>query len=129
MKTYLSVFKPAFFIYIGGNTIMKLFHLFAILCLISFNAPCQSKIDIVLQKRIMSMFKEDQKWRNEAQNIYNGKKSKYDEGTINRNMAKADRLNLIEAKSIISAHGFPGYNLVGGLAIIFGQLYSIAMTI
>jgi hypothetical protein len=92
---------------------MKSIYFLAIFCLISITALCQSKIDTVLQKRIMSMFKEDQKWRIESQNIYNGKKSKYDEGTINRNMAKTDSLNLMEAKSIISAHGFPGYNLVG----------------
>jgi hypothetical protein len=92
---------------------MKSIYFLAIFCLISITALCQSKIDTVLQKRIMSMFKEDQKWRIESQNIYNGKKSKYDEGTVNRNMAKTDSLNLMEAKSIISAHGFPGYNLVG----------------
>jgi hypothetical protein len=92
---------------------MKSIYFLAVFCLISITALCQSKIDTVLQKRIMSMFKEDQKWRIESQNIYNGKKSKYDEGTINRNMAKTDSLNLMEAKSIISAHGFPGYNLVG----------------
>jgi hypothetical protein len=92
---------------------MKSIYFLAVFCLISITVLCQSKIDTVLQKRIMSMFKEDQKWRIESQNIYNGKKSKYDEGTINRNMAKTDSLNLMEAKSIISAHGFPGYNLVG----------------
>jgi hypothetical protein len=92
---------------------MKSIYFLAVFCLISITVLCQSKIDTLLQKRIMSMFKEDQKWRIESQNIYNGKKSKYDEGTVNRNMAKTDSLNLMEAKSIISAHGFPGYNLVG----------------
>ena len=59
------------------------------------------------------MFKEDQKWRVEAINLENGKKSSFDEMTIDKNMSKTDSLNMIQAKSIIRKYGFPSYSLVG----------------
>lgn len=73
----------------------------------------KSKIDSALQKRIISMFHEDQLWRREEVNLQNGKISAFDENTINLKMAKADSLNQIEAKTIIRKYGFPGYSLVG----------------
>jgi len=73
----------------------------------------EAKIDTSLQHKILSMFKEDQKWRIESNNIYQGKKSVYSEDAIESNMGKADSLNLIEAKLIIDKYGFPGYDLVG----------------
>ena len=76
-------------------------------------AFCESKIDSVLLKKILIMFKEDQKWRIESLNLENGKKSVYDEATINKNYGRTDSLNMIEAKKIILKHGFPGYDLVG----------------
>jgi hypothetical protein len=59
------------------------------------------------------MFKEDQKWRIESENLNSGKKSAYAEAVINRNMAIADSMNMIKAKLIISKYGFPGFDLVG----------------
>ena len=61
----------------------------------------------------MIMFREDQLWRQESINLDDGKKSSFDEATINRNMFKTDSLNMIEAKIIIKKYGFPGYFLVG----------------
>ncbi|OKS84769.1 hypothetical protein RG47T_0202 [Mucilaginibacter polytrichastri] len=76
------------------------------------NASGVSKIDTALQKKILLMFRQDQKWRIESDKINNGKSSAYDEATINKNMAKTDSLNMMEAKLIIKKHGYPGYNLV-----------------
>ena len=59
------------------------------------------------------MFAEDQKWRIESEKILNGEKTEYKENFINRQLAKTDSLNLVEAKSIIKRYGFPGYSLVG----------------
>jgi hypothetical protein len=81
--------------------------------MLSSVALCQSKIDSALQKKIITMFREDQKWRIESNKLLNGKKSSFDEATVNRNYATTDSLNMIEAKKIISKYGFPGYNLVG----------------
>lgn len=86
------------------------FILFNLLCTVGF---CQSKIDVGLQKKIMTMFKADQKWRVESNNLENGKKSVFDEATIDKNMVRTDSLNMIAAKLIIRKYGFPGYSLVG----------------
>lgn len=92
---------------------MKLLFIFPLLILLRSVALCESKIDSVLRKRIITLFKEDQKWRLESINLENGKKSSFDEATINRNMFKTDSLNIIEAKVIIKKYGFPGYSLIG----------------
>lgn len=84
-----------------------------LLALLSSVAFGKSNIDSALHKKIITMFKEDQKWRRESLNLENGKKSSFDEATINRNMFKTDSLNMIEAKLIIKKYGFPGYSLVG----------------
>jgi hypothetical protein len=89
---------------------LLIFSLFIMLASVGF---CESKIDSALQKKIITMFKEDQKWRVESNNLENGKKSSFDEMTINKNMVKTDSLNMIEAKFIIMKYGFPGYSLVG----------------
>lgn len=89
---------------------LLIFSLFIMLASVGF---CESKIDSTLQKKIITMFKEDQKWRVESNNLENGKKSSFDEMTINKNMGKTDSLNMIEAKFIIKKYGFPGYSLVG----------------
>lgn len=81
---------------------MKPIKILIALCLLSFPVLSQSKIDTILQKRIMLMFREDQKWRKESDIIYNGKSSVYDRATIDNEMANTDSLNMIEAKSIIS---------------------------
>jgi hypothetical protein len=73
----------------------------------------QSKMDSSLQKKIIAMFKEDQKWRIESINLNNGKKSAFDEATINKKMGATDSVNMITAKLIIRKYGFPGYALVG----------------
>lgn len=73
----------------------------------------QSTVGTTLLRKIMVMFKADQKWRIEADNLENGKKSTFDTATINRNMFKTDSLNQVAAKSIITNYGFPGYALVG----------------
>jgi hypothetical protein len=52
------------------------------------------------------MFREDQKWRIESNKLLNGKKSPFDEATVNRNYATTDSLNMIEAKKIIGKYGF-----------------------
>jgi hypothetical protein len=92
---------------------MKLFLPFIILIFAAQNALCQSKIDTPLQNRIKSMFKEDQKWRIESQNLYYGKKSAYKETVVDRNMIITDSINLIKAKAIIAKYGFPGFDIVG----------------
>jgi hypothetical protein len=92
---------------------MKTLHVLLVFCLFGIHAQCQSKVNTVLQHRIMAMFNADQKWRKEADNLYNGKKSAYDQGTVDRKMTETDRLNMIEAKAIIAKFGYPGYNLVG----------------
>lgn len=76
-------------------------------------AFCSTKVDSILLKNVKVMFKEDQKWRREANNLRNGKGSAYDDATIEGNMGKADSLNMIEAKAIIAKYGYPGYNLIG----------------
>ena len=73
----------------------------------------QYRIDTALQNKIADMFKADQKWRLESMKIQSGKRSDFDGATINRNMAAADSLNMIEAKMIIKKYGFPGYSLAG----------------
>jgi hypothetical protein len=73
----------------------------------------QSEIDSVLYKKIAAMFQEDQKWRIEYSKVNSGQKSDYTEKTISENWTKADNLNLLSAKNIIKAYGFPGYKLVG----------------
>ena len=92
---------------------MKSLFVFLACLMISTAAFCQSKIDSLLRKKIISMFREDQKWRIESDNVQNGKKSEYEEATINRNMGKTDSLNMIQAKIIINKYGFPGNSLVG----------------
>lgn len=92
---------------------MKSLYTLLVLCLFGVHAQCQSRINTLLQQRIMAMFKEDQKWRKESDNLYNGKKSAYDQGMVDRKMAETDSLNRIEAKVIIAKFGYPGYDLVG----------------
>jgi hypothetical protein len=93
--------------------VMKSPFIFSFFIMLSTVAFCQSKIDSVLLKKIRIMFREDQKWRTESLNLINGKKTPYGEATINKNMRRADSLNMIEAKKIVSIHGFPGYDIVG----------------
>ena len=81
---------------------------FSLLLLLSPTAFAQSKIDSALQKKILVLFNNDQKWRIEAD-----KKSAFDTATISRNMFQTDSLNQVAAKSIIAKYGFPGYDLVG----------------
>lgn len=92
---------------------MKSIKILIALCMLNCPVFSQLKIDTALQKKIMLMFREDQKWRKESDNIYNGKTSAYDRATIDYEMGKTDSLNMIEAKSIIKKYGFPGYDLVG----------------
>jgi hypothetical protein len=92
---------------------MKLVTLGIALCLVHIIAAGQTKTTSVLQKQIAIMFKEDQKWRIESQNLYNSKKSEFDEATVNRKMKETDSLNMIQAKVILKKFGFPGYDLVG----------------
>jgi hypothetical protein len=92
---------------------MRIASLSLLLCLVSLNVFCQSKINTGLQNKIKLMFKEDQKWRIESQKLSDGKHSAYNEATVNRNWEKSDSLNMIKAKSIIKRYGFPGFDLVG----------------
>jgi len=79
-----------------------------LLIILSNIAFGQSKIDTALQKKILVLFNNDQKWRIEAD-----KKSAFDTATINRNMFQTDSLSQVAAKAIIAKYGFPGYSLVG----------------
>lgn len=92
---------------------MKYLFISICFCLISSFSFSEIKIDSVLQKKIKMMFTEDQKWRREEINLQQGKKSSFDENSIEESMGKADSLNLIKAKIIINKYGFPGYSLVG----------------
>lgn len=92
---------------------MKSLLMFILLILLSATAICRNKIDSALRKKILVMFKEDQKWRIEINKLQNDKTSLYDEATIENNMGKADSLNMLQAKKIVKAYGFPGYSLVG----------------
>jgi hypothetical protein len=69
--------------------------------------------DTLLKKAILQMFKQDQRWRIEIDNLGNGKGSAFDEATIEKNMGRTDSLNKIKAKQIVNKYGYPGYSLVG----------------
>ncbi len=92
---------------------MKRLFYFCLVCLISQTAFCQAKIDSALYKKLSSMFKEDQKWRKESIKFNKHEQTDYDEATIQRNWAKTDSLNLIQAKQIFHQYGYPGFSLVG----------------
>jgi len=93
--------------------VMKSLFIFSFFVMLSPVAFCESKIDSVLLKKIIIMFKEDQKWRRESLDLENGKKTSFDELTINKNIGITDSLNMAEAKIIIKKYGFPGYSSVG----------------
>jgi hypothetical protein len=61
---------------------------------------CESNMDSTLQKKIIAMFKEDQKWRVESNNLENGKKSSFDEMTIIRFETAIDLIRTIETVHI-----------------------------
>jgi hypothetical protein len=67
----------------------------------------------VLVKKLDSLGKEDQKWRNLIGEVESGKIDTIDRETVMRNWLKTDSLNLIEAKKIFTQYGFPGNDLVG----------------
>jgi len=92
---------------------MKTFIILLTVLGITGNLFGQGKVNAALQKQIFALFETDQKWRNEYNKINNNEKSAYDEATINREWANADRSNLIVAKKIVQEYGFPGYSLVG----------------
>ena len=100
-------------IYSPKKLVMKPLLISLFFIVLSPFAFCESKIDSVLLKKILVMFKEDQKWRRESLNFENGKKTSFDETTINKHMFETDSLNMIEAKGIVKKYGFPGYSLVG----------------
>ncbi len=72
----------------------------------------QMKRDTALAARIKEMYKADQKWRKGYFKL-KGSHNQYDEETILANEARADSLNLIEAKMIVKQYGYPGFDLVG----------------
>ncbi len=63
-------------------------------------------------RRLDTMFKYDQFWRKEYAKVMRKEKSAYDEDSVQKNWATADSLNEIEAKKILKAYGYPGYDLV-----------------
>lgn len=71
------------------------------------------QIDSTLQKKILAMYKEDQKWRKELIKLQKGDSVPFDEDTINKKIDQVDSLNILAAKDIIKRHGFPGNSLVG----------------
>lgn len=73
----------------------------------------KAQTDSTLYKKIVKMFKEDQKWRIESYYLNTKGKSDYNRKEIDRNWTIADSLNLLESKAIIGKYGFPGYSLVG----------------
>lgn len=92
---------------------MRKMFVFCVLMMLTGVAFGEAKIDSTLQKKILAMFKEDQKWRLESRKLLNGKPSAFSEATIESNMGKTDSLNMIVAKQIIKKYGFPGYILAG----------------
>lgn len=92
---------------------MKPLLVFMCLICLSSIAFCQPKPDSALMRKIKMMFIEDQRWRLELDKIQNGKGLKYDEAMVEKNMARTDKQNMIEAKQIVSKYGYPGYSLVG----------------
>ena len=75
----------------------------------------EAKMDKKLITRLDSLATIDQKWRNLINKRGNGEKLKdsIDPKTILPNMIKTDNSNLIEARKIFYAYGFPNYDLVG----------------
>ncbi len=92
---------------------MKHLFYFCLVCLVSQTAFSQSKIDSALYNKLKAMYKDDQKWRVEYFKRNKHEQSDYDEATIQKNWAKTDSLNLIEAKQIFHQYGYPGFSLVG----------------
>ena len=69
--------------------------------------------DSILFKRIVKMFKDDQKWRIESYHLNIKGQSNYSQQEIDSNWTVTDSLNLLEAKAIVNQYGFPGSSLVG----------------
>jgi hypothetical protein len=78
-------------------------------------AAREAKFDKVLIKRLDSLTKEDQKWRNLSIRFNNNTISKdsIDMITISRNMGRTDSFNTVETHRIFYKHGYPSYDLVG----------------
>ena len=77
-----------------------------LLIILSTIAFGQSKIDTALQKKILVLFNNDQKWRIEAD-----KKSAFDTATINRNMFQTDSLSQVLSREIgRSANSLPTHD-------------------
>jgi len=71
------------------------------------------QIDSTLFKRIVKMFKDDQKWRIESYHLNTKGKSDFSQQEIDRNWTVTNSLNLLEAKAIVDQYGFPGFTRVG----------------
>jgi hypothetical protein len=78
-------------------------------------AAKEARLDKALIKKLDSLKREDQKWRNLSTRFHNNSipKDSIDQLTISRNMRKTDSLNCIEARKIFYKYGFPNFDLVG----------------
>ncbi|MFD0795776.1 DUF6624 domain-containing protein [Mucilaginibacter litoreus] len=92
---------------------MKFITITSGLFLLATAVTAQQKIDSALYKQISSMYKEDQKWRIEANKLYKKQKSDYDQATVDKSWAITDSTNEVAAKQILARYGYPGYSLVG----------------
>jgi hypothetical protein len=76
-------------------------------------ASAQVVSNPALARRLDSLGREDQKWRNLIGAIERGQTDTISREAVMRNWVVADSLNQIEAKKIFAQHGFPGYDAVG----------------
>jgi len=92
---------------------MKILCLIPALLFFNLFTHAQTKFDSALHKKLVMMRTEDQKWRIEIYKLSQHQNSDYDEVTIEKNMARADSINIIDVKAIFRKYGYPSYALVG----------------
>ena len=78
-------------------------------------AAIEAKLDKTLIRKLDSLTKEDQKWRQLSRRFHNNliPKDSIDQQTIFANMVKTDSLNTFEVRRIFYKYGFPNYDLAG----------------
>jgi hypothetical protein len=74
-----------------------------------------SKLDKNLIRKLDSLAKEDQKWRNLLTRYHNNNipKDSVNRKTLTKNMVKTDSMNSLEIRRIFYKYGFPNFDLVG----------------
>lgn len=66
-----------------------------------------------LSRQLDSMMAEDQKWRMEFVKQMQGEKTEHDSAAIVTRMKQTDSLNQLAIRKILTANGYPGFNMVG----------------